>query len=90
LILQILLKIRSRVKIRASNDDEAVKHVAVEATLLLLPVLTVSQPVLVLNGPDGMTKLGLILANYVDSGLKVIELDRSISISGYHDCPSSI
>jgi hypothetical protein len=74
------LKSEAGVKIGASNDDEAVKHVAILPPLLFFKVLAVPEPVLVLNGFDCMPEFCLVSAHEVNCCLYVVELGVGVGV----------
>jgi hypothetical protein len=82
-----LLLVETRVDVRAPNDNEVVKHVVVESTLLFFVILTVTKTIFGLNCFDLVSELSLVLANHVDGGHKVDKLGLVVSIECSCNCP---
>ncbi len=82
-----MLKGETGVKVGASNYDEAVKHITILSPLLFFEVLAVPEPVLVLDGLDGMPKFCLVSAYEVNGCLNVVELGVVVRVGSSSNGP---
>jgi len=90
LILEVVLKVRTGIKVRAADDNKSVQHIAVHSPFLLFMRLAVSKSVLVLDSFYGVAKLCLLLTHHTNGSYDMVVLDGAVSVRGCGDSPGSM